>query len=126
MKKIILALSGIVAILFTSQAYAYDSPGFVLVADNYMVGTMHVRYNTSYPNAYIYGSGAVGDTVTFSGTDGSGNYFSCYVPTSSALYAGAVNVKNNLKNGSYLYLIKGTSSTECTYVFMGSASHYQE
>jgi hypothetical protein len=64
--------------------------------------------------------------VGFFGRDSSNNFFACYVNTTNPLYAAAVDIKNNLQDGSRLYVTKTASSSECTNVFLGNYSYYQQ
>ena len=114
-----------------SMAAGYHSTGFVYVTNSttstsYMYGTMNVRYNTasSTYSEYIYGTHSAGGSVTFSGRDGDGDYFYCYVPSTATLYDQAVDIANNLTNGAYLYVTKTSSSSDCSYVYLNKASYY--
>lgn len=92
-----------------------------------MQGNMSVRYNTTAAGSpYIYATGYAGSTVSFHGRDGDNEYFSCYVNTSSPLYQAAVDIKNSLQDGSRLYVTKDNGSNECSNVFLGNYSYYQQ
>lgn len=92
-----------------------------------MQGNMSVRFNPAAANnVYVYATGYAGQTVGFHGRDGDGEYFSCHVPNSSPLYQAAVDIKNNLQDGSRLYVTKDLTSSLCTNVFLGNYSYYQQ
>lgn len=101
-------------------------PGNVYVTATSLSGAMSNRYNTAATTSstYIYANGYVNSSVSFVGVDGAGTTFSCFVPTTSALYAGAVDIKNSLTNGGYLYAGKGTASNECTFVYLLNGSYW--
>lgn len=122
MRKILLALCGLAAFGMSGMATAgLHSNGFVSITSTTMLGTMNNRYNTS-TTSYMGGYGYVNSSVTFYGRDDASVFFSCYVPTTSALYSQAVEAKNNLRNGSFLNVRKSTSSSECTSVFLRNSS----
>jgi hypothetical protein len=110
-----------------AQAAGYHLSGNVSISPNsYMQGNMSVRWNASAPNSpYIYATGYAGSYVGFFGYDGT-NSFSCFVSTTNPLYAQAVDIKNNLQDGSRLYVTKTSSSSECTNVFLGNYSYFQQ
>ncbi len=121
MKRIIFALLVSFSLPGLANASTYCS-GFVSVTATNMQGTMNIRYDGVVDSAYIAARGSAGGSVFFYGRDSAGTAFSCYVPTSSALYSAAVDIKDSLKNGSYLYVSKGTSSSECTLVHLQNNS----
>lgn len=128
MRKVVFMLCGLIALGFSALASAqgYYSSGNVTIDGNMMYGSMNNRYSTipttydTYIFAYSYANGS----ITFGGKDGDGDGFSCYVPTTSALYAHALEVKNNLNNGVFVNVQKGTGSSECTSVFSRNASYF--
>lgn len=92
-----------------------------------MQANMSVRYNTTAAGSpYVYSAGYAGSTVSFHGRDGEYEYFSCYVYTSSPLYQAAVDIKNNLQDGSRLYVTRDINSNECSNVSLGNYSYFQE
>jgi hypothetical protein len=120
MKKLTFALLAMV-LSGVSSASMYCS-GFVSVTATTMQGTMNVRYDGVVDSAYIAARGTANGSVFFYGTDAAGTAFSCYVPTTSAIYPASVDIKNSLKNGSYLYVIKDTGSSQCTLVHLQNNS----
>jgi hypothetical protein len=101
MERFVLLLIVATAFCFSNiaRAQGLHVDGFVTVnvSGNYMYGAMNNRYSTN-PTAYdtyIYASGVANSSVSFFGQDGSGNFFSCYVPTTSSLYSSAVEIRNN-------------------------------
>ena len=122
MRKILLAVCSVVALGMSSLVSAGQHvAGFVHIEPTYMYGSMNNRYNASAVS-YIGGYGYINATITFYGHDDASTSFSCYVPTTSALYAQAVDVKNNLRNGSYMLVIKSSTSSECTSIFLRNSS----
>jgi hypothetical protein len=129
MSKLIRSLA-VAALLTPGLGFAagYHLPGQVSIAvDSYMQANMSVRWNAAAAGSpYVYATGYAGSSVGFHGRDGSSQYFSCYVSTSNPLYAQAVDIKNNLQDGSRLYVTKNSSSSECTNVFLGNYSYAQQ
>lgn len=124
MRKILLAVCGFVALGAPGLASAGQHlTGFVHIEPTYMYGSMNNRYNASAVS-YIGGYGYINTTITFYGHDDATTTFSCYVPTTSALYAQAVDVKNNLRNGSYMLVNKSSTSSECTSIFFRNSSDF--
>ncbi len=128
MKKMIFTLFALFVTGMPGYAGAsgHVCASWVDVGTNYMRGTMSIRYNAT-PTAFtefVSAYGYVNSVVHFYGRDGAGDTFSCYVPTTSALYAQAMDVKNNLKDGSLLYAAKGATN-ECTAVYIANHSCYQ-
>lgn len=129
MKKIMLVLAilgaGIPALAgATGGLYI---PGYVYAGSSYMYGTYNVRYNTTVAGTpYIAAYNTANSSVGFYGYDSSGIYFSCYVPTTSAMFNAATEIKNGAGsgNGTYLYITKNTSTSECTYIYSLHASYY--
>lgn len=117
-------------ILVPGVAFAagYHASGNVyVVLDSYMQANMSVRYNsTAAGTPYAYATGYAGSSVGFHGRDGENEFFSCYVPTTSPIYQAAVDIKNNLQDGSRLYVTKNAGNSECTNVFLGNYSYYQQ
>jgi hypothetical protein len=103
-------------------------PGYVYVApgNQYMYGTFSNRYITtpSTHRSYIGAGGYANGLIYFYGQDDGGRYFYCYVPTSSAIYQAAVDIKNTLGNGSLLSVERVPPSSECASVYSAKASHY--
>jgi hypothetical protein len=123
MNKLLIALCGFAALGMSGIANAgLHTNGYLNITSTSMMGTMNVRYNSSLPVSYMGGYGYANSSVTFYGRNENNVFFSCYVPTTSALYPQAVDAKNNLKNGSYLYVYKTTSSSECVSVFFRNSS----
>jgi hypothetical protein len=108
-------------------AAGYHLSGQVSITpDSSMQGNMSVRWNASAAtNSYIYATGYAGSYVGFFGYDGT-NSFSCYVSTTNPIYAQAVDIKNNLQDGSRLYVTKNAGNSECTNVFLGNYSYMQQ
>lgn len=124
MRKILLAVCGFVALGSSGLANAGQHiTGYVHIQPTYMYGSMNNRYNASAVS-YIGGYGYINTTITFYGHDDATTTFSCYVPTTSALYAQAVDVKNNLRNGSYMLVNKSSTSSECTSIFFRNSSDF--
>lgn len=122
-----------VSMLIPGMAFAagYHLTGYVDVFSYstyaVMQGNMSVRFNTTAPGSpYIYATGYAGSTVSFHGRDSDNEYFSCYVFTSSPLYQAAVDIKNNLQDGSRLYVTRNLDSNECSNVFLGNYSYMQQ
>jgi hypothetical protein len=109
-------------------AAGYHVNGYVsIVPDSVMQANMSVRYNTTAAGTpYVYATGYAGSYVGFFGRDSNNQYFSCYVSTTNPIYAAAVDIKNNLQDGSRLYVTKNAGNSECTNVFLGNYSYYQE
>lgn len=128
MKKVMLALFALVSLGFSGlvSAQGMHVTGSVSVSTTSCSGAMNNRYNTSATtyDTYIYANGYANSSVSFTCRDGAGTTFSCYVPTTSALYSASVDIKNNLTNGGYLYAAKGTTSTECTSVYLLNGSYW--
>jgi len=111
----------------TAAGLSYDGNVYVYVSGTrqYMQANMSVRHNTAASGSpYVLANGYAGGSITFAGRDSEGDYFSCYVPTSSSLYADAVDAKNNLNNGSRLYIYKRESNGECEGFSLGNYSYY--
>jgi len=122
MKKLLFAVCGLITLGMSGVANAgLATTGYVYVEPTYMRGTMNNRYN-GIPNTYIGGYGYANSSVSFYGRDADNDFFSCYVPTTSALYSQAFDIKNNLKNGSYLLVYKSSTTSECTSIFLRNSS----
>ncbi len=93
-----------------------------MVNGSYASGGMNSRY-TSNTNEYVRVSGYAGGGVSFAFRDAVGNYFFCAVYPSSALYADAVAIRNTLHNGSWLYAGNSGASSNCTTLYIMSASY---
>lgn len=124
--KLVLAFS----ILVPGMAFAagLHGNGYVFVTPNSsMQANMSVRYNSTVAGSpYVLATGYAGQTVGFHGLDSDNEYFSCFVYTTSPIYQAAVDIKNNLQDGSRLYVTKTAASNECTNVFLGNYSYYQQ
>lgn len=112
-------------------AQGYHVTGNVYVTNSttgtsYVSGAFSNRWNTtaSTTTTYIYANGYGNSSVTFYGRDGDGETFSCYVAPASALYAAAVDIKNSLTDGGYLYAAKAPGSSACTSVYLLNASYW--
>ena len=89
-----------------------------------MHASMSVRHNTSASGTpYVLANGYVNRPVSFAGRDSDNEYFSCYVLTSSSLYAAAVEVKNNFNNGGKLEIFKQQNSGQCEKFSLGNYSY---
>lgn len=128
MKKAIFVLAMLGAgIPALASAAGYYVPGYVYAGSNYMYGTYNVRYNAAAAGTpYIAAYNTANSTVGFYGYDSSGNYFSCFVPTTSAMFNAATEIKNGAGsgNGTYLYIGKNTATNECNYVYSVHASYF--
>jgi hypothetical protein len=128
--KALAALIAIVGVAFSGLANAAGAHfnGYVTVVNDatssYMYGQYNVRYNTTIAGApYISADAFVTGAVYFSGANSAGTYFSCYVPTSSPFHQAAVDIKNSLGNGSYLFVARVATSNECASVYSKQASY---
>jgi len=93
----------------------------------YMQATMNVRYNTTAAGSpYALVNGYANSSITIAGRDSDGTYFSCYVSPASNLYSAALDVKNNLQDGSRLYVYKQTTSSDCENFSLGQYSYFIE
>ncbi len=126
MKRAVLGIIALSALGLSGMASAQGlyCTGTVSATATSLSGSMNNRYNTAATtySTYIVGYGYANSTVYFAGRDDAGDNFNCYVPTTSALHAAATDIKNNLKNGSYLYVYKSTTSNECTGVYLQNHS----
>lgn len=103
-----------------NAGYVYIQPG------NYMQGTMNVRYNATVAGSpYIGAEGYAGGTIHFLGRDNDNEYFACYVSPGSSLYQAAVDIRNNLHDGSVLYAATADGS-QCSNLYLANYSSYQE
>ena len=137
--KHIMYLTLTASLLFSELALAagppsfagYEVPGYVTIGTNrdYMRGSYNVRMNPkpghepSYINVYHYAN----QSVYFSGYDAVANrYFSCYVPTSSAIYSQAVDMANNGGDSSFYGAYRDLASAdpnECKRVYLLKSSY---
>lgn len=128
MKKVILSTMFLLSAFATQSAFAQGlhATGSVYATTTYISGAMNNRWNTTATTAttYIYANGFANGTISFAGRGADGTTFSCYVPTTSALYSAARDIKNNLGDGGYLYATKTTTSSVCTNVYLLNASYY--
>lgn len=129
--KIVLSacIAALLLTAFEASAAGYSVRGNVYVTQSgtrqYMHANMSVRHNTTASGSpYALINGYASSSVTFAGRDGDGEYFSCYVPPSSPIYAEAVDAKNNFNNGSRLYIYKQQNSSECENFSLGNYSYY--
>ena len=123
------ALIIVSAFVLPAMAWAdgYHVDGRVIVTDTYLSGSMSVRYNTTVGgDPYLYANGFANSSISFVGRDDTGNYFSCSVPTTSVVYKDALDIRNGMTDGKYIYVTKDASGTECTNVYMLSASYWLE
>lgn len=114
-----------------TMAAGYHLPGNVDVFTSgtrqYMQATMNVRHNGSAAGSpYVLVNGYADSSITIAGRDSSGEYFACYVTPGTPLYAAALDVKNNLSNGSRIYVYKQTNSTACENFSLGQYSYFQD
>lgn len=123
MKRMKLALFSALLAAAGVVSAGWHVNGSVTATSTYLSGSMNVRYNSG-SSAYIYAYGFANSSVTFAGRGDDGTFFSCYVPTTSALYAQAVDIKNNLTNGGYLYASKREGSSECTSAYLLNGSYW--
>ena len=129
-RSVFLALTALLWCSLCSGAFAAGDyvPGYVRIGpDNrYLHGTFNVRFNAapSTAQAYLGAGGYANGIIYFYGQDGDGRSFYCYVPTSSAIYTAAVQIKNTLGNGSMLMVERQPPSSECTSLYAAKASHY--
>lgn len=127
MKKVLLALLTLASFGVSGMvnAQGMHMAGTVGVTDTFCGGAMNNRYNTAVTpyDTYIYANGYANSTVSFACRNGNGSNFSCYVPTTSAIYSAAVDIKNSLTNGGHIVVTKTTTSAECTSVYLLNASY---
>jgi hypothetical protein len=130
MKKIALALAATAGIGMSGMANAvtpHHVQGYVYLSDTFISATSNVRYSTQDTTyaPYVSVYGYANSNVYIYGRSGDGATFSCYVPTTSALYQTAVDIRNNMDNGSHIYAYKSSSSTtnECSTVYMNHSSY---
>lgn len=114
---------------FEASAAGLSYDGNVQVYESgtrqYMQANMSVRHNTTIAgNPYVLINGYAGSSVTFAGRDSANEYFSCYVTSSSPLYAEAIDAKNNFNNGARLYIYKQQDSSNCEGFSLGNYSYY--
>lgn len=128
--KAIAALIAMVGFAFSGLANAAGMhlSGYVNVINgatsSYMYGQYNVRYNATIAGApYISADSFAAGSVYFSGANSAGTYFACYVSTSSPFYQAAVEIKNSLGNGSYLFVARVAASNECISVYSKQVSH---
>lgn len=135
MKSILFAFCSSIVLLLPGLAsaltYASHQDGYVKVYDNgkSLSGSMNVGLNKSTFNyaPAIYAYANFNTSVTIHGRDQyTGEYFSCYIPTTSQLYAFAKDVISNLSNGTAIYAYKGsaTNPNECTTLNVRKASFF--
>jgi hypothetical protein len=129
MKKTALALFSLAVMGLSgvaNAATAYQVPGYVYVSANHISATMNIAHNprefsTSSPYVSVYGY--ANSNVYVTGTDGSGNSFTCYVAPSSPLYQTAVDIRNSMDNGSHIYAYKTSTSSACSTIYMNHSSY---
>jgi len=93
----------------------------------YMIGTMNVRYNEKASGSpFVAAAGDIGSNISFFGKSSNNTNFSCYVAPDDPQYDEAVDIKNNLKNGSRLiaYMDTDVIFSKCVYVGLGNYSYY--
>lgn len=123
--------------VFTISISAFAAPppytgktqnGWVMVLSggNALSGHMKVRFTPSpgHEQSYIHCGHTANSSVACSAYDAaSTTSFSCSIPTTSGIYSQAVDIVNNLTDGSYLYISK--NGTSCTSIYMAKASQFQ-
>ena len=123
MKRPLVAMLLVASIAVPGLASAgAHSLGFVTISDTYMSGSMNVRFNDNTPASYMMTQQWSDGTVTFYGWDGSKSFL-CTVSPSDPLYELAFAAHNNLDNGAYLYVNKGSDSNRCTFVALNKRSY---
>ena len=125
--KLILALIVFAPILVQA---GLSTKGYVKITENRtratMRATMNVRHNADAPGSpYVQVYGSPGGSITISGRDDKLS-FACNVLTSSPNYEEAVSLKNNFKNGSDLYVVRRTNSTNCESFTLTNRSYYMD
>lgn len=135
MKKLLMAsILAVLAISELALAGGTHYEGTVSVwtsgTRTYMSGMMSIRYSefaSGSPYIYAYGSPASsGSGISFAGRNSSGTNFSCWVSPDHPHYQDAIEIKNNLQNGSYLYVYKKTKSNDCEGFSLGNYSYNLE
>lgn len=111
----------------TSYAEGRYTPGTVSIGpgSGYMYADFNVRYNPkATKNSYVMVNPDVvmGHVLIFA-VDDSGTIFSCYITSTSSLYAKALQVAGALGNGSRLYASRASSS-ECNDFLITVGSQY--
>ena len=130
MKKLIvgagIALAMTATMLQAANAQGLSLTGTVNASATTISGAMNNRWNTAATAAttYIYANGFANSTVTFAGRGQDGTFFSCFVVPGNALYSAAVDIKNSLQDGGFLYASKTTTSNACTNVYLLNASYW--
>lgn len=135
MKNILLAFCSSIVLLLPSLAsaltYTAHRAGYVNVYNNgkSLSGSMNVGLNKSTfnysPSIHAYAN--FNASIAIHGRDqNTGAYFSCYIPTTSQIYAFAKDAVSNLSNGTAIYAYKGsaTNPNECTTLNIQKASFF--
>lgn len=126
----ILATSLSLSALAAPPSYNGDSElGFVTVNSTitYMEGRVNVRHNPvpGHERSYIYTHHYANNIVWFQGYDAPNNrYFACYINTTDPMYDQAVDMGNNLQDGSRYLIWKDANSSLCTRIGMSNGSDY--
>lgn len=128
MKKIIMCLAAlaIVGVPGLVRAGGAHHEGYVYTDGIWMIGSMNTRHNTSptdYPMEMRITSSPSGP-IYFSGQSSSGTYFWCYVRPEDSLYAAATEIKNTVRSGSQIQVIKNSASDSCRLLYHGISSGY--
>lgn len=113
----IAVVGSLIILAGTAQAEGLHTPGTVRIGPGagYMHADFSVRYNTqATSNSFVrFSPDVTMGYVHFSGRDEANVYFSCYIPSSSPLYAQALQVAGTLGNGTHLYVGRPLNSSEC-------------
>ncbi|MBI3358448.1 MAG: hypothetical protein HY201_04220 [Nitrospirae bacterium] len=115
----------VLALPTLATAGAYLPGNVYIVDDTYMIADFNVRFNSSAgSNDAIGVSGGGGGGINIVAVKGSGNtatYWSCYVPTTSALFPMASSILNHATNGWRLSAFK--SGSYCTNIYQETWSY---
>lgn len=106
-----------------------STQGFVSVnaSITYMEGRLNVRHNPvpGHENSYLYTHHYANNIVWFQGFDAPSNrYFACYISTTDPMYDQAVDMGNNMQDGSRYLIWKDANSSLCTRIGMSNGSDY--
>lgn len=92
--------------------------------DDHAYGQLNVRYSSNTEGQpFIGADGYANSTLYFAARDRQGEELICMLAPGDDLYEAAVNIKNNLTNGSSLSFSKLPGSNKCGYVYSGSYSY---
>jgi hypothetical protein len=125
-------VAGIGLAFVTAGASALDIPGYVTVYTGTTTQTMDATMNvglepaTGHSSSYVHAYYWAGSGVNIRGYDGvNGLSFFCYVATSDPNYPQAVEIANNLTNGSRVYVERYNDYSDCINLRLYSTSYYQ-